>query len=129
MCQEIAHAAACEYADETRNHKTVIQDILTDARRSRPVKTDAGQIRRISWQEEIAITGRNKGQNQYRIHACIQRHRHNDGNRRSLGINELGRQEGYDCISPWILGYRSAKELLQNMRLHYFVWVEKPSAN
>ena len=57
MCQEIAHAAACEYADETRNHKTVIQDILADARRTGAVKPDAGQIRRIRRQEKVTIAG------------------------------------------------------------------------
>ena len=30
MCQEISHAAAGKYTDESRNHKAVIQDILAN---------------------------------------------------------------------------------------------------
>ena len=51
----IADSTPGNDTDKTRNNETVIDYIFPNLRRSRPVKTNTGQIRRIGWQEKISI--------------------------------------------------------------------------
>lgn len=89
MCEEISPATSSRNTDQSRNHETVIADVLSNARCSRAIKADAGKIGRIRWQEEISIASRDEGKNQDGIDSCIERQGNNDRNGSTLRINKL----------------------------------------
>ena len=117
MCHDKPHAAASCYTDKARNHKAVIQDVLADTGSTGTVEANAGQIGRISRQEEVTIAGRDEGHNHHRVHTYRQSQRHNDGDSCSLRVNQFGRQEGDDCICPGISRYGSAQAFLEESHM------------
>lgn len=127
MCDDEAGDAGCHNTGEPRQHEAVVQDKLPDPCRTGTVKADARQIRRVGRQEEVTIAGRDERQHHDRIHAQIQRHRHDDSDGRALRIDQLRGEEENDRIRPWICRNDRAQEGLQDRHMICKIGIRHPS--
>lgn len=126
MRDDEAGNAGCHDTGQPRQHEAVVQDKLPDPCRTGTVKTDARQIRRIGRQEEVTIAGWDERQHHDRIHAQIQRHRHDDRNRRALRIDQLRSEKENDCIRPRIRCDDRAQERFQDCHVVGEVSIRHP---
>lgn len=60
MRHDEADATTAYDADKTGYHERMIQNVFADTSCARTVKADTGKVRRISRQEEIAVTRADK---------------------------------------------------------------------
>ena len=90
MSNKVAGNAGHKNAYQTGHHEAVVKNEFADMSSAGAVKTNAGQVGRISGQKEIRIAGRNKGKHQQWVHADIKGDRHDNGNGSRLRVNQLG---------------------------------------
>ncbi len=126
MRDYIAYAAAGDDADEAGDHEAVVQQVLADVRCARAVEADACEVRRVGRQEEVAVARRDEGQDQHGINADVERHGHDDGDRRRLRVHELRREEGDDGIRPRIRLHGRAEEILENRHVRAKIRIRHP---
>lgn len=69
MSHDETDATAAKDADKSGNHERMVKDIFTNASGAGTVEANTREVRRISWQEEVAVARADKAHDDNRVHA------------------------------------------------------------